>query len=70
MAILTTGALDRLGAWVMVKRLATGERTIVDDLGASWRMRILVGAEHLRDGDPALREDGGSVALERDSVTS
>lgn len=39
-AILATGAFERVGARMINQRLAAGERTMVGDLGASWRTRI------------------------------
>jgi nucleoside-diphosphate-sugar epimerase len=41
MAILVTGAFGCIGAWVMNRLLAAGERPVVYDLGDDpWRMRI------------------------------
>src|SRR5882724_2579499 len=62
MAILVTGAFGCIGAWVIKRLLAAGERPVVYDLGDDpWRMRMIVGPERLSDvamirGDIADRD--------------
>jgi nucleoside-diphosphate-sugar epimerase len=62
MAILVTGAFGCIGAWVVKRLLDAGERPVVFDLGDDpWRMRMIVGAERVREltmvrGDIADRE--------------
>jgi hypothetical protein len=64
-AILTTGGFDRVGARLMNKWLAAGERRVIDDPGASGRRRIRMGADVVL----ALRTDGRPVAPERGPAT-
>src|SRR5205823_2647655 len=53
MAILVTGAFGCIGAWVVKRLLAAGERPVVYDLGDDpWRMRMIVGSEHLYGPGP------------------
>ncbi|HEX9421343.1 MAG TPA: GDP-mannose 4,6-dehydratase, partial [Methylomirabilota bacterium] len=57
-----TGAFGCIGAWVIKRLLAAGERPVVYDLGDDpWRMRMIVGPERLSDvamirGDIADRD--------------
>ena len=74
MAFLVTGAFGCIGAWVVKRLLAVGERPVVYDLGDDpWRLRMIVGPEHLRDvvmvrGDIADREAIAQV-VERHGIT-
>jgi nucleoside-diphosphate-sugar epimerase len=62
MAFLVTGAFGCIGAWVVKRLLAAGERPVVYDLGDDpWRLRMIVGPERLQEvvmvrGDIADRE--------------
>ena len=62
MATLVTGAFGCIGAWVVKRLLAAGERPVAYDLGDDpWRMRMIVGADRLKDlamvrGDIADRD--------------
>src|SRR5437867_10102923 len=72
MAILVTGAFGCIGAWVVKRLLAAGERPVVYDLGDDpWRMRMIVGSERLHDvamirGDIADRDAVVRVVGEHD----
>ena len=72
MAILVTGALGCIGSWVVKRLLAAGQRPVVYDLGDDpWRMRMIVGAERLKDvvmvrGDIADRDAIVRVVGEHD----
>ena len=72
MAILVTGAFGCIGAWVVKRLLAAGERPVVYDLGDDpWRMRMIVGPERLSDvamirGDIADRDAVVRVVGEHD----
>ena len=45
-----TGAFGCIGAWVCKRLLEAGERTVAFDVADdSWRMRMIVGPERLRD---------------------
>src|SRR5438876_8862284 len=72
MAILVTGAFGCIGAWVVKRLLAAGERPVVYDLGDDpWRMRMIVGSERLNDvamirGDIADRDALDRVVVEHD----
>jgi len=72
MAILVTGAFGCIGAWVVKRLLAAGERPVVYDLGDDpWRMRMIVGPERLNDvamirGDIADRDAVVRVVGEHD----
>src|SRR5215813_6698265 len=74
MAFLVTGAFGCIGAWVVKRLLAVGQRPVVYDLGDDpWRLRMIVGAEQLRDvvmvrGDIADREAVTDV-VERHGIT-
>jgi nucleoside-diphosphate-sugar epimerase len=65
MAILVTGAFGCIGAWVVRRLLAAGERPVVYDVGDDpWRLRMIVGPERLAEvttvrGDIA---DGGALS--------
>jgi nucleoside-diphosphate-sugar epimerase len=49
MATLVTGAFGCIGAWVVKRLLAAGERPVVYDLSDDpWRMRMLVGPDRLK----------------------
>jgi nucleoside-diphosphate-sugar epimerase len=62
MTTLVTGAFGCIGAWVVKRLLAAGERPVAYDAGDDpWRIRMLVGAERLGDivmvrGDIADRD--------------
>jgi nucleoside-diphosphate-sugar epimerase len=62
MGTLVTGAFGCIGAWVVKRLHAAGERPVVYDLGDDpWRMRMIVGPERLKDvtmvrGDIADRD--------------
>ena len=57
MTTLVTGAFGCIGSWVVKRLLAAGETPVVYDLGDDpWRMRMLVGADALRDV-PMVRGD-------------
>src|SRR5215831_2546254 len=74
MAFLVTGAFGCIGAWVVKRLLASGQRPVVYDLGDDpWRLRMIVGPERLQDvvmvrGDIADREALGDV-VERHGIT-
>jgi nucleoside-diphosphate-sugar epimerase len=74
MAFLVTGAFGCIGAWVVKRLLAAGERPVVYDLGDDpWRLRMIVGPERLREvvmvrGDIADREAITDV-VERHGIT-
>ena len=67
MAILVTGAFGCIGAWVVKRLLAAGERPVVYDLGDDpWRMRMIVGPDRMRRrGDGARRHRRREAALTR-----
>src|SRR5262245_4187188 len=62
MAFLVTGAFGCIGAWVVKRLLAVGERPVAYDLGDDpWRLRMIVAPGRLQDvvrvrGDIADRE--------------
>ena len=74
MAFLVTGAFGCIGAWVVKRLLAVGERPVVYDLGDDpWRLRMIAGPERLQDiamvrGDIADREAISDV-VERHGIT-
>jgi nucleoside-diphosphate-sugar epimerase len=74
MAFLVTGAFGCIGAWVVKRLLAVGERPVVYDLGDDpWRLRMIVGPERLHDvvmvrGDIADR-DAITDVVERHGIT-
>jgi len=74
MAFLVTGAFGCIGAWVVKRLLAAGQRPVVYDLGEDpWRLRMIVGPEGLQDvvmvrGDIADREAIDDV-VERHGIT-
>ncbi len=50
MATLVTGAFGCIGSWVVRRLLAAGECPVAYDLGDDpWRLRMIVGAEALKD---------------------
>ena len=65
MATLVTGAFGCIGAWVCRRLLEAGEKPVAFDRGDDpWRLRVILGPEHLRDvimvkGDIADREKDG-----------
>jgi len=71
MATLVTGAFGCIGAWVVKRLLAAGERPIAFDLGDDpWRMRMIVGPDRLDRvemirGDIADRDAVDRVVGER-----
>jgi len=72
MATLVTGAFGCIGAWVCKRLVEAGEKPVAFDVGDdSWRMRMILGPERLRDvvmvkGDITDREVVSRVVGERE----